>query len=199
MVKVRKFFLFFLFPPVFIILSKYYEIFKFASSVYFIIPTCGLFSTGILLNFPKILHVLHSKKITIEDLQDVRSMNKKIKNRFINLFEISLTFMLTIVISLVVYSYLDKFRSNHFIENLGILGGLLTLISKIESIIGKILLSILKKYRDKEIVNIDYSTSIVELADFNKIHIPENSDISSIKLNNSVSFLLNNLGEISLK
>jgi len=82
--------------------------------------------------------------------------------------------MLTIVISLVVYSYLDKFRSNHFIENLGILGGLLTLISKIESIIGKILLSILKKYRDKEIVNIDYSTSIVELADFNKIHIPEN-------------------------
>jgi len=105
MVKVRKFFLFFLFPPVFIILSKYYEIFKFASSVYFIIPTCGLFSTGILLNFPKILHVLHSKKITIEDLQDVRSMNKKIKNRFINLFEISLTFMLTIVISLVVYSY----------------------------------------------------------------------------------------------
>jgi hypothetical protein len=170
----RKFFLIFLFSPIFIILSKYYEIFSFASSAYYIIPSCSLFSTAILINFPKILHILHSKKVTIEDLQDVRSMNKKIKNRFIYIFEISLTFMLTIVISLVVYSYLDKFRSNHFIENLGILGGLLTLISKIESIIGKILLSILKKYRDKEVINIDYSTSIVELADFKKIQFPDN-------------------------
>ena len=170
----RKLFFVFLFPPILIFIP--YDYFEFAKSIYYIIPSCALFSTGILLNFPKILHILHARKTTIEDLHDVRSKNKKIKNRFIVLFEISLTFMLTIVVALVIDYYLNKISLSNLssFEILGVIGGILSLISKIESSIGKFLLSILKKYREQEIINIDYSTSAVEMIEFRKVVLPEN-------------------------
>lgn len=169
--KIKKCFLFFLFPPILIFIP--YPIFDFTKTIWYIVPSCVFFSTALLLNFPKILHVLHARKTTIEDLNDIRSLNKKVKNRFIKIFELSLTFMLAITIGCVIEYYLNKFNFSNLynIEILGVLGGIFSLIHRIESIIGKVLLVILKRYKDYEIPNMTDSISVVEMAEFKKIQM----------------------------
>lgn len=170
--KNKRYFLIFLFPPILIFIP--HPIFDFTKTILYILLSCVLFSIALLINFPKILHLLHARKTTIDDLKDIRSTNKKIKNRFIRIFELSLTFMLAITIGCVIEYYLNKFNFSNLynIEVLGVLGGIFSLIHRIEAIIGKILLAVLKKYKEREIPHITDSHSVVELTEFKKLEFP---------------------------
>lgn len=120
-------------------------------------PSCILFSTSLLLNFPKIIHMLHSKVTTIEDLEDIRTTDKQIQNRFITIFEITLTFMMAIMIGVVIEYYQNKieFSNLYNMEILGIFGGILGIMRESESTIAKCLLVVLKRYKQY-----DYSVKI---------------------------------------
>lgn len=122
---------------------------EFSKSIYYIVPSVISFMFSILLNFPKIIHILHGRPTYIEDLQDLNSPNERFKNRFIRLFEISHTFILTIVLGLLVDYYLNQLNMTNLtkLEVLGVVRGLISIAYDCDGIVARCLLFLAKKYK----------------------------------------------------
>jgi len=122
---------------------------EFSKSLYFIVPTIISFMFSVLLNFPSIIHVLHGRPTYIEDLEDLSATNEVVKNRFIKMFEISHTFILTIVIGILVDYYLNQLNMTNLtkIEIAGVVRGLISIAYDCDGAIAKCLLFIAKKYK----------------------------------------------------
>jgi hypothetical protein len=164
MITLKNFFLIFLITPGLIFIPGI----KFSKSLYFITPIVILFTISLLLNFPNIIHALHGKSATIEDLKDVHSTSRKIKNRFIKIFEWSLTIMLSLLIALVIDYYLNKIDMSNLtkLEIIGVMGGIISFVYRIQSILGKTLLFILKRYKQEVMPKgLTDSPSVIELAE----------------------------------
>jgi len=122
---------------------------EFSKSLYFIVPTIISFMFSVLLNFPSIIHVLHGRPTYIEDLEDLNATNEVVKNRFIKMFEISHTFILTIVIGILVDYYLNQLNMTNLtkVEIAGVVRGLIAIAYDCDGAIAKCLLFIAKKYK----------------------------------------------------
>ena len=135
------------------------EMFSWCRTLYFIIPSTALSTYIILLNFPSLIKIAHSRPIYYEDLEDDRYVNPHIKKKYQNFFNIIIHFFITILISSLCYYYYDRLHNTALskIELLGVFGGILSMASKIERVIGKTVLSILNKIKVKSpiIQNID--------------------------------------------
>jgi hypothetical protein len=131
----------------------------------YIFFSCLISSLIICWNFPGIAKMGYTKPIYFEDLAEQTQVSRKIlkkkilnnietsKNfqyQFILIQQIILSFTIAIIIEYASYRY--KSTNLIFTEVLGLLGGLVSLYSKITKIIGKILLKFLyyKKKRERK-------------------------------------------------
>ena len=89
--------------------------------------------------FPKIVQSLHSKPVYYEDLEDKFSLDSSIRNRYQRIFTIIQTIFLAISLGIVADFVIYKSQEvNNYIELLGIIGGLLSILNDIMVQFGKI-------------------------------------------------------------
>jgi len=120
-----------------------------AQSIYYVTASVILSTGAILLNFPKIIHFLHGKSVSYEDLEDEHAVEVRMKRRFQRAFEVTITATLAILMAALIDYYLDRFDNTELstLEILGVIGGFISLLHKIEDIIGKMLLVGLHCYK----------------------------------------------------
>jgi hypothetical protein len=118
-------------------------------SLYFVIPTSIITIYVLLLNFPSLIAQIHSCPLYYEDLEDDRYIDPSIKLRFQIIFVVILQITLTLIISGMIYYYYDQFHITDLskIEIFGVLGGFISLLFKIENIIGKSVLTSLNMWK----------------------------------------------------
>jgi hypothetical protein len=119
-------------------------------SLYYTIPTTAIATYIFLLNFPKLVHIFHSKPLYFNDLEDNRYAEPGIQKRFQFIFIAILQFTLTISITSMIYYYHDSFHNTNLtkMELFGVLGGFYSLLLKIENKIGNIVLYLLNKWKE---------------------------------------------------
>lgn len=162
-----KLFLIFLPTPILIFIPPL----EWARSLYYITFSVIFSTASILINFPKIIHFLHGKSVSFEDLEDEHAVDTKTKKRFQTIFEITITVTLAILMGALIDYYLDRFGNTKLsnLEILGIIGGFMSLLYKIEDFIGKLLLIGLHCYKKE--FSPKSSSILVTCQDH--IHIPE--------------------------
>lgn len=118
-------------------------------SIYYILPTTGLATYALLLNFPSIVRSVHARPLYYDDLEDSKYVDAAIRQRFQSLFVLILQVNLTIIISCLIYYYYDRMHVSNLskIELFGIFGGFISLLLKIENAVGKLALSVLNKWK----------------------------------------------------
>lgn len=137
-----------------------------AQSIYYVTASVILSTISILLNFPKIIHFLHGRSVSYEDLEDENAVGTRMKRRFQRAFEITITATLAILMAALIDYYLDRFNNTELssLEILGVIGGFMSLLHKIEDVIGKVLLVGLHCYKQ------EFSP---KLSSLDTPHIPE--------------------------
>ena len=122
-------------------------------------------------NFPSFTKLYYSRPIYFEDLDDDKSDKKKIKNKILYNIELSNKFKIRFIIiqqilisatcAIVIDYIVIKYRENNynFMELLGLMGGLFSLMAKVIRIIGRLLLSFFyyRKKKEKEELLIRYN------------------------------------------
>ena len=122
-------------------------------------------------NFPKITKLYYSRPIYFEDLDDDKEESKKVKNKIMYNIELSNKFksrfiifqqiLISIACSLVIEYIVIKNKENNYntMELFGLIGGLLSFLTRFVRICGKIFLSFLyyKKKKEKEKLLIKYN------------------------------------------
>jgi hypothetical protein len=122
---------------------------EWARSIYYVTASVVLSTASILLNFPKIIHFLHGKSVSYEDLEDEHAVEVRMKRRFQRAFEVTITATLAILMGAMIDYYLDRFNHTELssLEILGVIGGFMSLLYKVEDFIGKVLLIVLHCYK----------------------------------------------------
>jgi hypothetical protein len=120
-------------------------------TLYYIVPASGFATYIVLLNFPLIVKGVHSRPLYYDDLEDNRFVDPLVRKHFQFIFICILQVTLTLIISGVIYYYYDRLHNTKLssIEVFGVLGGSISLLLKIENVIGKVMLtgiSIMKKH-----------------------------------------------------
>ncbi len=120
-------------------------------SLYYILFTTSIATYALLLNFPSIVRRVHSRPLYYNDLEDDKYVDPAIRQRFQYLFIFILQITLTVIISGLIYYYYDKMHVSKLtsIEMIGVLGGFVSLLLKIEHAIGKLALSLLNFWKTK--------------------------------------------------
>lgn len=124
-----------------------YFIFPTLHSVWYISIMSGV-SFYIIVNvFKCIIPWLHSKPIYFDDLED--HMNPQYRDRFQQWFTRILQIMTSLICIALVWYYTQRYESTSLsaLELLGVLGGFLSLMSKVEDYTGSFLLMGLNHYR----------------------------------------------------
>lgn len=123
--------------------------YEWSKSLYFVMPTSIIAVYGLLLNFPTLVARAHSRPLYYDDLEDDRYIDPAIKRRFQFIFVIILQITLTLIISGMIYYYYDRFHITGLskIEIFGVLGGFISLLLKIENMIGKSILTGLNMWK----------------------------------------------------
>jgi hypothetical protein len=131
--------------PILVLVSEW----EWTRSIFYITPAVTLSSASILINFPKIIHLLHGKSVSFEDLEDEHAVDIIMKKRFQRTFEITITIALAVLMAVLIDYYLDRFQKTELsnLEILGVVGGFMSLLYKIEDFIGKLLLVGLHRYK----------------------------------------------------
>ena len=85
----------------------------------------------------------HAKPLHFIDLEDGDSLNPVVRKRFQSIFIIILQIFGAIIITVIVDYYLYKYESSQLsgFEVIGVAGGFISLLSKIECGLGNILLT----------------------------------------------------------
>ena len=120
-----------------------------SKSIYYIIPTTGLATYTLLLNFPNIVRFVHSRPLYYGDLEDDKYVNPSDRHRFQSIFIVILQITLTLIISGLIYYYYSYMHISNLstIEKIGVLGGFISLLLKIENVVGKFALSCLNLWK----------------------------------------------------
>lgn len=128
-----------------------YKSLEWSKTLYYIIPSSGVSTFVLLFNFPQIVSTIHKKPFYYDDL-DRNDLGFEMKRRYQLIFITILQITLTIVMSVVSYYYYDRFHNTTLskMEIVGVLGGMLSLLLKIENIIGRMSLFLLKLCKNKE-------------------------------------------------
>lgn len=118
-------------------------------SLVYISCTTSLAIYSLLLNFPSIVRRVHSRPLYYNDLEDDTYVDPAIRMRFQYLFIIILQITLSFIASILIYYYYDKMHTSTLsgIEMVGVLGGFVSLLLKLENFIGKIVLSTLNMWK----------------------------------------------------
>jgi hypothetical protein len=128
-----------------------YDEMSWSRTLYYIVPSTGLATYVILLNFPSVVQKVHSRPLYYDDLEDDRFVDPRIRKRFQFIFVCILQVTLTVIISCLIYYYYDRLYNTNLskFEIFGVLGGSISLLLKIENVIGKVTLTIINmmKYR----------------------------------------------------
>lgn len=142
---IKRLFLIFLPTPAIVFVPSW----DWSRSIYYVTASVILSTASILLNFPKIIHFLHGKSVGYEDLKDENAVDTYMKRRFQRAFEITITITLAILMGALIDYYLDRYQNTELsnLEILGVMGGFMSLLYKIEDFIGKILLVGLHRYK----------------------------------------------------
>jgi hypothetical protein len=121
-----------------------------ARSLYYIVFTSSLATYALLLNFPSIVRRVHSRPLYYGDLADEKYVDPAIRKRFQHLFTFILQITLTVIISGLIYYYYDKMQVSILsdIEMIGVLGGFISLLLKLEHAVGKLALSCLNWWKN---------------------------------------------------
>lgn len=128
-----------------------------ARSVYYIIFTTGIATYALLLNFPSIVSSVHSRPLYYGDLIDDKYVDPTVRRRFQYLFIFILQITLTLISSGLIYYYYDAMHESRLsnIEMAGVVGGFVSLLLKIENVIGKVSLSLLNFWKSRIINSTD--------------------------------------------
>lgn len=126
----------------FIAIVPYNEM-SWSRTLYYIVPSTGLATYVVLLNFPSAVKKIHSRPLYYDDLEDDRFIDNSTRKRFQFIFICILQITLTLIISGLIYYYYDRLYNTNLskIEVFGVLGGSISLLLKIENVIGKLTLT----------------------------------------------------------
>ena len=124
-------------------------------SKYYVIPVCGISTYIILLNFPIIVENVHSKPLYYNDLENNLAIDLYTKQKFQIIFISIIRVTLSLLVIGILYYYYDRFNETNLsaVELFGILGGIYSLIFKIENVIGKSVLFLLNYFKSFSIYN----------------------------------------------
>jgi hypothetical protein len=125
-------------------------------SLYYILPISGIVVYVFLLNFPMIVTSIHTRPIYYDDLEDSRYIDQTIKKRFQFIFIVILQITVTLIISSMIYYYYDQFHYTELskIEIFGVLGGFISLLLKIENMIGNSVLVGLNLWKNRSPISV---------------------------------------------
>jgi hypothetical protein len=119
----------------------------FTRNVYYTTITVIVGSYVLFINFPSILRMSYTRPLSFQDIEDPLYVNPIIRKRFQLAFVIMLQIFGALMITGVTYYYFYRYSQSclsHF-EIFGVVGGFISLLSKVEMLIGKILLYTLNK------------------------------------------------------
>jgi hypothetical protein len=121
--------------------NKYYNIVTISASVFVL-----------LINLPIIVKQIHSRPIYYDDLEDTRFINTSVRKRFQLVFIFILQITLTCITAGLVYYYHDRLTTTNLssIELFGVFGGFISLLLKIENIIGKLALTVINMLKSRD-------------------------------------------------
>ena len=126
--------------------------------------------------FPGIVQSLHSKPVYYEDLEDKFSLDSTVRNRYQRIFTIIQTIFLAISLGIVADFVIYKSHEvNNYIELLGIIGGLLSILNDIMVQFGKFILGMLEGKAKNHLPLVTSSSSF----DINPINQVEFNYLSS--------------------
>lgn len=135
-------------PPLSWISTFFYP--KLSSNYYFITPIIFIWSYLIFYNFPFFVKMLHTRPTYFEDLHDNTLAEERRKLRYQNIFVVTLQIGAAIAIAILVDYWIYQVNPDtSWSEVFGITGGIIGTFSTVLSIYGDIVLSILKKKKDK--------------------------------------------------
>jgi hypothetical protein len=128
-----------------------YKPLEWSRSLYYLVPASGLTTFILLINFPQIVKKIHGKPLYYEDLVDEKYIDPLIKRHFQIIFICILQITLTLIMTGLIYYYYDRLHNTELskMEILGVLGGFISLLMKIENFIGNCILSLLNICKDK--------------------------------------------------
>jgi hypothetical protein len=134
-----------------ILASIPYEPLEWSRSLYYLVPASGLTTFILLINFPQIVKKIHGRPLYYEDLVDEKYVDPLIKRHFQIIFICMLQITLTLIMTGLIYYYYDRLHNTELskMEILGVLGGFISLLMKIENFIGNCTLSLLNICKDK--------------------------------------------------
>lgn len=112
---------------------------------YYIIPVSGIATYIVLINFPQIVKRVHARPLYYGDLEDARFVDPLIRKRFQFIFIIISQINLSLIMSVLIFYYYDRLHNTELsrMEIVGVIGGFVALLSKIENIIGKLTLTLM--------------------------------------------------------
>ena len=140
---VKRVFLFTLLPP-FVALIPHKSM-DFTRNVYYTTITIIVASYVFLINFPAIIQMFHTRPLSFQDLEDPKYVNPAVRKRFQIIFIIMLQIFGAIMITGMADYYLYRYQQSSLsrFEILGVAGGFISLLSKIERLTGNALLTVL--------------------------------------------------------
>ena len=132
-----------------------YESMEWSRTLYFIVPASGVATYVVLLNFPLLVKQVHSRPLYYDDLEDDRFVDPLVRKRFQFIFICILQITLTLIISGLIYYYYDRWHNTNLskIEVFGVLGGTISLLLKIENVIGKITLTFINLLKHRSTID----------------------------------------------
>ncbi len=122
-----------------------YEPLNWLRTSYYIIPVSGIATYIVLINFPQIVKRVHARPLYYCDLEDARFVDPLIRKRFQFIFIIISQINLSLIMSVLIFYYYDRLHNTELsrMEIVGVIGGFVALLSKIENIIGKFTLTVM--------------------------------------------------------
>lgn len=128
-----------------------YEPLEWSRSLYYLVPASGLATFILLINFPQIVKNIHGRPLYYEDLIDEKCIDPLIKRHFQIIFICMLQITLTLIMTGLIYYYYDRLHNTGLskMEILGVMGGFISLLMKIENFIGKCMLTMLNICKER--------------------------------------------------
>jgi hypothetical protein len=126
-----------------------YDELEFTRTIYYTTTTTIVASYVFLINFPAVIQMSHTRPLNFQDLEDDNHVNPLIRKRFQVMFIITLQIFGALMITGMVDYYMYRYENTSLskFEIMGVVGGFISLISKVERIVGKGLLSLLNQVR----------------------------------------------------
>ena len=132
-------------------LLKYQEL-LWMRTLYYIVPTTSVSVYIILLNFPNVVRRMHSRPLYYGDLEDERFVSPNVRKRFQYVFIFISQVSLSLISSALVFYYYNRFHHTNLsnMEVLGVVGGFVSFLSKIENIVGKFTLGCMNMLKKRD-------------------------------------------------